>query len=619
MASKPGILTDWPWKSLGSFKYLILAPWVGHSIYSFMVKEEKERDLVNFLIFPFLLLRFLHNQIWISFSRHRIAKGNKRIVDKSIEFEQVDRESNWDDQIIMQAILFYIINLIVPEASKFPIWRTEGVVVMILLHTGPVEFLYYWLHRALHHHYLYSRYHSHHHSSIVTEPITSVIHPFIETMAYIMLFAIPIMFVVFTGKASLVGVFGYVVYIDFMDNMGHCNFEIIPKWLFSVFPHLKYLMYTPSFHSLHHTQFRTNYSLFMPIYDYIYDTMDKSSDKVHETSLQKPQDSPTVVHLRHFTTPESIYHLRLGFASMASMPQTSIWYLWILRPFTNLFMVFTSLFGRTFIAGRNTFKNIISQTWVIPRFQKQYLLKLQNVAINNFIEEAILKAEMKGCKVLSLGLLNQGKELNKYGELYIEEYPDLKIKLVDGSSLAAAIVLNSIPKGTAQVLLRGNLTKVANAIVSILCKKGIQVIVTHEDEYRNLRLQNDCNTNVVLDRSYNHKIWLVGDELSEKEQLKAPKGALFIPFTQFPPKCVRKDCFYHITPAMLAPMSLHNLDSCEDWLPRRAMSAWRIAGIIHALEDWNVHECGQTIFDVDQVWQATLHHGFHPLSAPLNY
>jgi hypothetical protein len=35
-----------------------------------------------------------------------------------------------------------------------------------------VEFLYYWLHRALHHHYLYSRYHSHHHSSIVTEPIT---------------------------------------------------------------------------------------------------------------------------------------------------------------------------------------------------------------------------------------------------------------------------------------------------------------------------------------------------------------------------------------------------------------------------------------------------------------
>lgn len=43
---------------------------------------------------------------------------------------------------------------------------------MALLHAGPVEFIYYWLHRALHHHFLYTRYHSHHHGSIVTEPIT---------------------------------------------------------------------------------------------------------------------------------------------------------------------------------------------------------------------------------------------------------------------------------------------------------------------------------------------------------------------------------------------------------------------------------------------------------------
>ncbi|KAL5862450.1 hypothetical protein ACOSQ4_003746 [Xanthoceras sorbifolium] len=66
MASKPGIFTDWPWKPLGSFKYLVLAPWVLHSIYSFTVKGEKERDLVNFLFFPFMLWRILHNQIWIT-------------------------------------------------------------------------------------------------------------------------------------------------------------------------------------------------------------------------------------------------------------------------------------------------------------------------------------------------------------------------------------------------------------------------------------------------------------------------------------------------------------------------------------------------------------------------
>lgn len=43
------------------------------------------------------------------------------------------------------------------------------------------------------------------------------------------------------------------------------------------------------------------------------------------------------------------------------------------------------------------------------------------------------------------------------------------------------------------------------------------------------------------------------------------------------------------------------------------MSAWRIAGILHGLEGWNVNECGDTIFNIDQVWRASIQHGFHPL------
>jgi len=77
-----------------------------------------------------------------------------------------------DDQILFNGILFYVSSKIIPGASYLPMWRLDGVILTALIHTGPVEFLYYWLHRLLHHHYLYSRYHSHHHSSIVTEPIT---------------------------------------------------------------------------------------------------------------------------------------------------------------------------------------------------------------------------------------------------------------------------------------------------------------------------------------------------------------------------------------------------------------------------------------------------------------
>ncbi|CAN0878298.1 Very-long-chain aldehyde decarbonylase GL1-5 [Linum grandiflorum] len=281
MASNPGILTHWPWESLGSFKYLILAPWVARSSYNYF-QVDGSKYTSSFLVFPFILLRILHNKIWIDFSRRRTATPANRIVDKPIDTDQLRRESNWDDQIVMTGLLMYIATVVFEEGtSSLPIWRTDGVVLAALIHAGPVEFLYYWLHRALHHHFLYSRYHSHHHSSIVTQPITSVIHPFVETMAYIVLFGIPEMAMVFSGTGSYSAFFGYIFFIDFMNNMGHCNFRSPfdyfdgDKWSISFFSApLKLLFYTPAYHSVHHTKFQKNYTLFMPFYDYIYGTME---------------------------------------------------------------------------------------------------------------------------------------------------------------------------------------------------------------------------------------------------------------------------------------------------------------------------------------------------------
>ncbi|KAK9911247.1 hypothetical protein M0R45_035168 [Rubus argutus] len=615
MASNPGILTEWPWTALGSFKYVVLAPWAIHGTHSFIVNDGEDRDLSYFLVFPFILWRMLHNQIWISLSRYRTSKGSGRIVDKGLEFEQVDRERNWDDQIIFNGILFYLGSRHFPGAQNLPMWRGDGFLITFLIHAGPVEFLYYWLHRALHHHFLYSRYHSHHHSSIVTEPITSVIHPFGEHIAYFILFAIPMVTIALTGTASIASYAVYVTYIDFMNNMGHCNLELIPNWIFSLFPPLKYLMYTPSYHSLHHTLFRTNYSLFMPLYDYMYGTMEKSSDAVYESSLKRKDECPDVVHLTHLTTPDSIYQLPLGFASLASKPHTSTWYLWLMWPITVWSMMFNWIYGRTFVVERQRFDKLKLQTWAIPKYNVQYFIPWHNEAINSLIEEAILEAEEKGVKVLSLGLLNQSEELNGYGGLYTRKYPQLKIKVVDGSSLVVAVILNNMPKETTQVLLTGNLTKVACAIVSALRNRGIKVATLHKDVY--LKLNNsfsDAESKVVLTNGRSaQKIWLVGDGFSEEEQLNAPKGTMFFPFSQFPPKRLRKDCYYHCIPAMNIPKSLENVYSCENWLPRRVMSAWRIAGIVHALQGWNEHECGYTMLDIDKVWEATLRHGFQPL------
>ncbi|XP_024176602.1 very-long-chain aldehyde decarbonylase CER1 isoform X2 [Rosa chinensis] len=442
----------------------------------------------------------------------------------------------------------------------------------------------------------------------------AVTHPFLEHMAYFLLFLIPISTMVLTGTGSIITYAVYITYLDFMNNMGHCNFELIPKWIFSLFPPLKYIMYTPSYHSLHHTLFRTNYCLFMPLYDYIYGTMEKTSDELYESSLRRDDEAPDVLHLTHLTTPDSIYQLPLGFASLASKPHTSTWYMWLMWPVTFWSMILTWIYGRTFVVERQRFDKLKLQTWAIPKYNLQYSLPWQNEAINSLIEEAILKAEEKGVKVVSLGLLNQGEELNRYGGLYSRRYPQLKVKVVDGSSLAVAVILNSIPKETTQVVLTGNLTKVAYAIAFALGQRGIEVATLYKDEYLKLtKSLSATKSEVVLEKGSASKIWLVGDGLSKEDQLNAPKGTMFVPFSQFPLKKLRRDCFYHFTPAMKIPKSLENVYSCENWLPRRVMSACRIAGIVHALEGWNEHECGYAMSDIDKVWEATLRHGFQPL------
>ncbi|KAB9135923.1 hypothetical protein FH972_026980 [Carpinus fangiana] len=82
---------------------------------------------------------------------------------------------------------------------------------------------------------------------------------------------------------------------------------------------------------------------------------------------------------------------------------------------------------------------------------------------------------------------------------------------MDRSSLAVAVVLNSIPKGTTQVFLRGNLTKVAYSIANALCEWGIQVAIPYKDEHEKLqsRLTTNLKNNLIISSSYaDEKNWL---------------------------------------------------------------------------------------------------------------
>ena len=109
----------------------------------------------------------------------------------------------------------------------------------------------------------------------------------------------------------------------------------------------------------------------MPFYDYIYGTIDKSSDEQYERSLKGKEESPHVVHLTHLTHLQSIYHLRCGFSSLASKPYATKYYMWILWPLTFASMLLTWIYGTTFTAERNRFKRLIVETRVVPRYSFQ--------------------------------------------------------------------------------------------------------------------------------------------------------------------------------------------------------------------------------------------------------
>ncbi|RRT57081.1 hypothetical protein B296_00027579, partial [Ensete ventricosum] len=103
---------------------------------------------------------------------------------------------------------------------------------------------------------------------------------------------------------------------------------------------------------------------------------------------------------------------------LASKPYEHQWYLWIFWPFTHALVQLAWHIGTTFTVERNKLEKLRMETWMMPRYSFQ--------KINGLIEEAILEADKRGAKVLSLGLLNQGDELNGCGMLYVKRNPKLK-------------------------------------------------------------------------------------------------------------------------------------------------------------------------------------------------
>lgn len=73
---------------------------------------------------------------------------------------------------------------------------------------------------------------------------------------------------------------------------------------------------------------------------------------------------------------------------------------------------------------------------------------------------------------------DQNEALNGGGTLFVNKHPDLRVRVVHGNTLTAAVILNEIPKDVKEVFLTGATSKLGRAIALYLCRRGVRVLVS---------------------------------------------------------------------------------------------------------------------------------------------
>uniref|UniRef100_A0A2C9UM58 Fatty acid hydroxylase domain-containing protein n=1 Tax=Manihot esculenta TaxID=3983 RepID=A0A2C9UM58_MANES len=622
-------LSGWPWDNLGVYKYLLYGPLLAKVIYSQIHEESTFK--IDWCLHILIIsgLRELVYGYWHSYVHMLFLTNHRRINQQGYDFKQIDKEWDWDNFILLQALIASMACYISPTLlENTPLWNTKGLITILVLHVGISEPLYYWVHRCFHGSYLFTHYHSLHHSSPVLHPFTGGHATLLEHLVLVIITAIPIIGSHLMGFGSKTMIYGYILAFDFLRCMGHSNVEIVPQRLFQIFPFSRYLLYTPSYHSLHHSEMGTNFCLFMPLFDAIWKTLNADSWELHNrisaNIAGKKERVPDFVFLAHVVDVTSAMHAPFVVRSISSMPY---WTNPVLLPFWPIaFTVMLIMWARakTFLETFYNLRGRLHATWAVPRFGFQYFLPFAQEGINKHIEDAILRADRDGVKVISLAALNKNEALNGGGTLFVNKHPNLRVRVVHGNTLTAAVILNEISEDVKEVFLTGATSKLGRAIALYLCRRRVRVLMLtlSTERFQNIveEAPLDCQSYLVQVTKYqaarNCKTWIVGKWITPGEQRWAPKGAHFHQFVVPPILSFRRDCTYGDLAAMRLPDDVEGLGCCEYTMDRGVVHACHAGGVVHLLEGWDHHEVGAIDVDrIDLVWNAALKHGLKPVSS----
>ncbi len=221
-----------------------------------------------------------------------------RVYHLPIPEEQSEREKYWFIPFLVDALGFALLAhwgiLVFVEWGTWPTlgYTLTSFFALALAHAFIAEPLYYWYHVSLHKNSTLRQHHIKHHKATVPTPPSGFTFTVFERMSYLILFALPIVVVGWFEQLTPLGFFAYYIVFDFLNSIGHCNFEFFPKWY--IHSPLKWIIYSPSFHNLHHSRWETNYSLFMPVFDWLFGTRTPES----ETLFLASQSGKGPDHLR---------------------------------------------------------------------------------------------------------------------------------------------------------------------------------------------------------------------------------------------------------------------------------------------------------------------------------
>ncbi|KAL5973902.1 Very-long-chain aldehyde decarbonylase GL1-3 [Asimina triloba] len=212
----------------------------------------------------------------------------------------------------------------------------------------------------------------------------------------------------------------------------------------------------------------------------------------------------------------------------------------------------------------------------------QYFLPFAKDGINSQIEQAILRADRLGVKVLGLAALNKNESLNGGGILFVKKHPDLKVRVVHGNTLTAAVIVDKIDGNVvAEAFLTGATSKLGRAIALYLCRRKIRVMVpmltTSTERFEAIKKEAPVDVQQYLvhvtkyQAARNCKTWIVGKWLPLTAQMWAPPGTHFHQFVVPPVSPYRSDCTYGELAAMKLPNDVEGLGSFG-WLPENKIS-----------------------------------------------